>query len=95
MAGTVSTDITTIHNCDSVGSWTGSPTLDIEVYAEGSGSLSAKVSKSTATFTYPLGAVTDYSGKVIFCKDFCIKEFKCTPSLYRSRELSCIERRKC
>ena len=48
MAGTVTTDQTEIHDCDALSDWTNTPTLDLEVYIEGTGSLSKKISKTTS-----------------------------------------------
>lgn len=64
MAGTVTSDSTPIHNCDAVSTWTNAPTLDTEIYIEGTGSMSKKVSKTTSVHIYPIG-VTDLSDTII------------------------------
>lgn len=65
MAGTVITDQTEIHNCDGLSDWTNAPTLDTEVYIEGIGSLSKKISKTTIDHMKSIG-VTDLSDTIIY-----------------------------
>ena len=65
MAGTVTAILTTVHDCDAVSDWTGTPTLDTEVYIQGTGSLSKKVSKTTSTHMKPITAV-DLSDTIIY-----------------------------
>lgn len=65
MAGTVTPDLVLIHDCDSVADWTGSPTLDTETFIQGTGSLSAKVSKTTYVAMKPVTA-TDLTGRIIY-----------------------------
>jgi hypothetical protein len=71
MAGTVITDLqfftgatTGISNCDSTTDWSGG-TLDTESKIEGTGCLSAKVSNTTATYTFSC-QTTNLSGKAIY-----------------------------
>ena len=65
MAGTVDALLTTVDNCDAVSDWTGTPTLDTEVYIQGSGSLSAKVSKTTNDYDKPISS-TNMSDTIIY-----------------------------
>lgn len=72
MAGSVDTDFaffvgatTGSSDCDSVDDWVGSPTLDTEIYVEATGSLSAKVSKSTGLFSLSLNGTVDLSDSLV------------------------------
>jgi len=70
MAGVVVPNMTLISAADATTDWSGSPTLDEEVYVEGTGSLSKKVSKTTSVHLYDLlsagdGTHTDMSGGLI------------------------------
>lgn len=65
MAATVVPLLTLIHACDAVDDWTGSPTLDTEIFLQGTGALSAKVSKTTYTAMKPITAA-DLTGQKIY-----------------------------
>lgn len=71
MPGTVATDFaffvgaSTTSNCDNATGWSGSPTPDSEVFVEGAGALSAKISKSTYTSVYTLGAPANLSDQIV------------------------------
>ena len=71
MAGSVATDLSfftgasTTSDCDSITGWSGSPTLDNEVFIEGAGALSAKISKATFTSVYTFAASVDLSDKLL------------------------------
>ncbi|TET41494.1 MAG: hypothetical protein E3J60_04500 [Dehalococcoidia bacterium] len=64
MAATIVPLLTTVHDCDAVSDWTGSPTLDTEVFIQGTGSLSMKVSKTTSTHMKSIAA--DLSDTIIY-----------------------------
>lgn len=74
MAGIVTTDLTfftgatggSTSTCNATTDWSGSPTLDTEVMVEGTGSLSAKISKATGIYMYSLATSVDLSDTLIF-----------------------------
>jgi len=66
MVATITPQLTLVSDCDAVEDWTGDPTLDTEVYIQGTGSLSAKVSKITYTAMKPLPAPADLTGQIIY-----------------------------
>ncbi len=73
MAGTVTSGLSFfsgatggVSDCDSVTDWTGSPTLDTEIYIQGTGALSAKVSKTTYTSMFTLLSPIDLSDTQLF-----------------------------
>jgi len=65
MAGTVVPLLTDVHLCNAIDDWTGTPTLDTEVFIQGTGALSKKVSKTTSTHMKPITAV-DLSDTIIY-----------------------------
>lgn len=71
MAGSVSTDFSfftgataTDSSCDTVTDWSAGA-VDTEIFLEGSGSIVAKVSKTTAVFTFTLTANLDLTDKLV------------------------------
>lgn len=73
MAGTVATDFAFFQgasgggsqsDCDATTDWSGG-TLDIDIYVQGTGSLSAKVSKATNTYTFTLASSVDLSSSIL------------------------------
>lgn len=54
-------------DCDSITDWEVSPTLDTEIFIQGTGSLSLKVSKTTVTSVLTLAASVNLTGKSLFC----------------------------
>jgi hypothetical protein len=79
MAGTVVTDIVffngataTVSNCDSDVDWDGGPDEDPEVYVQGIGSLSDRISKTTKTYMYTLASAVDLTDKLLFVWMKCI-----------------------
>jgi hypothetical protein len=71
MAGSVSTDFSfftgataTDSSCDTVTDWSAG-TVDTEIFLEGTGSIVAKVSKTTAVFTFTLTANLDLTDKLV------------------------------
>jgi hypothetical protein len=54
-----------VSNCDSTTDWSGSPTLDTSTYIEGTGALSAKVSKATYISVFSLASPIDITNKQI------------------------------
>lgn len=74
MAGTVITDLVfftgatggSTSNCDAVTDWVSAPTLDTEVFVQGTGACSAKVSKTTFTSVFSLLEAVSLTDKVIY-----------------------------
>lgn len=74
MAGTVITDLIfftgatggSTSNCDAETDWVSVPTLNTEVFVQGTGALSAKVSKTTFTSVFSLSAAIDLTNKIIY-----------------------------
>ena len=75
MAGTVSTDLAFFDGItggasksdgEQVTDWVTAPTLDNEIFFQGSGSLSAKVSKATFTSVFAIVSTISLVGKQIF-----------------------------
>ena len=74
MAGTVTTDLAFFSgvsgggsqsDCEATTDWSGAPTLDAEVYVQGSNALSAKVSKATFTSVFALVSSVDMSDTLL------------------------------
>ena len=80
MAGTVATDITVFTGatggstsaCDATTDWVTAPTLDTETFVQGTGSMSAKVSKTTYTSVFSVSGTVDLSGKCIYVWMLCL-----------------------
>lgn len=80
MAGTVITDLAWFvgvtspyynSNCDQTIDWSGSPALDSITFIQGTGALSAKVSKTTFTSVFSLKDPTNLTDKVIYIWAMC------------------------
>lgn len=83
MVGTVGTDLALFigatspyypSDCDQVADWSGSPTLDATTFVQGTGALSAKVSKAVYESTFALKSDDpnrDIRGKVIYVWAMC------------------------
>jgi len=79
MAGTVITDLAFFNgatggstsNCDAITDWVTAPTLDNITYVEGTGSCSAKVSKTTFTSVFSFSAAVDLTNKVLYIWAMC------------------------
>lgn len=73
MAGTPATDFIfftgatggSTSTCDATTDWSGSPTLDTETYVQGTGALSAKVSKTRYTSVFTFSSSVDLTDKVL------------------------------
>ena len=79
MAGTVVTDLAfftgatggSTSNCDAITDWVSAPTLDIITFIQGTGSCSAKVSKTTFTSVFSFLSAVDLTNKVLYIWAMC------------------------
>ena len=79
MAGTVITDLVfftgatggSTSNCDAITDWITAPTLDNITYVEGTGSCSAKVSKTTFTSVFSFVSAVNLTNKVLYIWAMC------------------------
>lgn len=80
MSGTIITDLAWFvgvtspyynSDCDQVTDWSGTPTLDSVTFVQGTGALSAKVSKTTYTSVFSLKDPTNLTNKMIYVWAMC------------------------
>ena len=79
MPGTVITDLQfftgatggSTSNCDAITDWVSAPTLDQITFVEGTGSCSAKVSKTTFTSVFSFASAVDLTDKVLYIWAMC------------------------
>ena len=79
MAGTVVPNVNlftgltggSTSNCDAITDWSGTPTLDIETFVQGTGAMSKKVSNTTSIHVFSLVSALDLSNTQLYVWAAC------------------------